>query len=310
MCAANAMNNQQPKNSETRWPLATFLSKAVALLLCAWVAWQGLAAMRALLATESGGPSLIQQVRATSPLEVAPWLSRQSEGYWSFAGWQWRVGVREVSDERLPEVMAQQLARELSLPGPAEAGELRFLEVLRRLGSSVRADAAGETLSSETTDLRWQVRVCQHNGERRLASGVLAMRAGAQTWQVWELTRADETPAEVTRGQLLPYGDDATQLASRSTDAGELMFELVGLSGMTTTSDLLRGWRGAGWQVEPLPASPMAFGSLGFHYLCTRGQDRVVVWSAGGGHRPASLIAARLAESDSVSTPIRQASTR
>jgi len=263
--------------------------RAGLIVLLAVLGWRMIPSLHTLFqdsqqATQS---EITPETGFVSGLITGDFLERHSDqGYWTFAGCNWQIGRREVSDSWLEKRFDELQTSEMLIRDVSEESEEKLIEVLRQLSHDTQTIGGREIYHYDSVDARLQVVVASVDGAAHIQSAALALRQSAVQWQLWQLlpaTRNVTNSQRSAKSHLLPLPMSATQLIGRWSRDNQLQMEIVTLT--ESAAKLSGRWRSDGWGARDSRLETPMPGTL------WQRQDRVVYsWTPDTGKNIRTLV--------------------
>jgi hypothetical protein len=261
------------------------------LALVLWLGWTTAVAFRRVML----GPREVDVppsvAPAAEPLQVDLLAHVQSlprEGHWSLAGWEWKVGQRQVSLSQV-EVRLQQLAEAQISGQAAEPGrDTAIFAALEKLPLRRSRVENKEFFSLDEDKVRVRVVGVEGSGGLQLAAAAIALADEQEQWLLLELL-PHSLPQTADRAEhLLPLPMNAQQLCARWTDDGLLEMEVYTVD--CRARELIDEWEASGWEVRRNTSSA----SSRYSYLVSNGDRFIHAWGIAGHERLAGLVLAQV----------------
>jgi hypothetical protein len=264
-------------------------SSAMMVGLVVWCGWSTMRTM-----SQGLRPREVAGQRISSNLGSAPSFfdalsGLDAHGYWSFGGWQWKVGRTTVPAAKLDEHLWSLAASTSAQIVASEKSDIEILALLERVGSDPQE-------YEDSLVYRWgnednTIQLVVNSPAKRIVSLAFTSAIGPDQFEVWKALRAS-SPADgvAVEEHLLPLPAGSRQLAARCDDEGELILEIVTLDLNCEHHEFRACCQSAGWRVDCVRAET----GSGSYFLCQRNGEEVSAWSASSDGQLQTLILSKL----------------
>jgi hypothetical protein len=228
---------------------------------------------------------------AALPAAPEPLLDFSRGGHWEMAGWQWKLGLSNVSAEdlesRWSEMMSQPLPEGLSAAEKESVD--RLLEGIRKLPVATTVDGPVTSYTLDQDAVRIRV-VTRREGVTESVVGLSAAVRSAPGG-AWSLMTLESRVAGNLNGEqhILPLPQGTKRLTGRTDESGRIVFEVV--QSPYSLEDLADYWIESGWEQQPGHLAGEGLASAERNYLFARNGEVVQAWKVPGHTGPPHRIA-------------------
>lgn len=273
-----------PKESKAKLRLRVWLRithrcfTIAAIVIVAVLGWSVLTGMRRMMEPYPAPQEVMNKAtQSDDSLHIASTFSLISNsGYWQMAGWQWQIGIRQVSDDSidqlLNEIRRYPVPQELSDDESKTLNDLLIsihqLELLSEKQDDVRV------YRSDSQQAKLRIVTRGEGPQEIIVSLGAALRSDKSgNWMLMELGSKPLRTSVSKQEFLLPMNCKTKRSCCKTDSRGIIQLEFLELE--NSLDSLPSFWRRNGWNVTPAP-----FGIEGqFNYLCQKSEQVIHAWS-------------------------------